>query len=615
MMKNISILFFAVFTAFTLNCFGQVRLDLVSDFTPAERDTLVDLMQQYITEQIIEYHCDFVNLSGEADIHDDFNFLPFHRVYIEGMEDFLILNGHPEFVPLPSWDPTTPTPSEFEVVDADCMATTCTINVGNGNPSSYCSTNIDWDPDNSLPNYLQLPIQGGNNNDLCDHDFLPIVPGGSNPSGLSRRIEKPYHNDVHQDMGGNMGTFASPASPMFWCWHAYLDDLWKEWECNCPQSTTNNVDLYIKDNTYVMQHIRDRGEEPNIDPGPIWESGDIWVRNQADGFTNDTNEDAEYSTTVPVYVYVRVRNRGCQSSTGNETLSLHWSKGATPLTWPSYWDGTTTGYTLMGDLISTQNIPVIDAQSSTIMEYQWFPPDPDNYTGNNPDPEHFCLLARQISSNDPMTFPEVSDVEDNVKDNNNIAWKNINVQNNLPLPIELSFFTGKKVRDEVHLSWQTISENQNKGFEIYRSTNTHSWKKIGWVDGNGSSTQQHYYTFDDTESEDGINYYRLKQIDFDDAFEYSEVIAIEVDKSDFDILVFPNPSNKNFNIRINNPLEQRMKIQINDNLGLKIWESNLILEESNWSKELEIERNGVYIITVQLGNKIYYERIVIMSKN
>ena len=57
-----------------------------------------------------------------------------------------------------------------------------------------------------------------------------------------------------------------------------------------------------------------------------------------------------------------------------------------------------------------------------------------------------------------------------------------------------------------------------------------------------------------------------------------------------------------------------MKIQINDNLGMKIWESNLIVGESGWSNELEIERNGIYLITVQLGNEIYYERIVILGK-
>ena len=248
---------------------------------------------------------------------------------MEGMEDFLILNGKPHFVPLPAWDPNTPTPSQFRLVDADCMLTDCNINVGNGNPSQYCDDDIDWTPNIDRSDYSEL-------DDLCDYDYdppsPPSVPYNDDEDELSRTLEAPYHNDVHIDMGENMFSYASPSSPIFWNWHAYLDDMWKDWECNCPQSTVANVDLYLKDNTEIMMHTRDVGEEPNI--GPIWESGDIWVRKQQDGFTTDTNDVLlEYiSPTDPLYVYVRVRNRGCIPSAGTETLSLHWSKGETLLT-------------------------------------------------------------------------------------------------------------------------------------------------------------------------------------------------------------------------------------------------------------------------------------------
>jgi hypothetical protein len=612
-MKNVSLFFIFLFTVLTIKCFGQVRPDLITDFTPEERDTLVNLMQDYITVQVIEWHCDYG--AFEDDIHDDFNFLPFHRVYIGGMEDYFILNGHPEFVPLPNWEPNTPTPIEFQVVDADCMSTVCTNNVPSGGPSVYCLTPTNWNPNEPLPGYLQIPNPDPNEPELCDHPFSPTEPGGKDKFGLSRQIENPYHNGVHMDMGGNMFGFASPASPIFWCFHAYLDDLWKEWECNCPlQSTTASVDLYMKDNNYIMQNIRDRGEEPNIDPGTMSESPDIWIRSLPDGLTNDTTQIPQYiSPTSPVYVYVRVRNRGCQASTGNETLSLHWAKGSTALTWPSFWNGTTTAPALMGNLIGTQTIPVTNVGNSTIVVYQWFPPNPDDYNGINADPDLFCLVVRQESTNDPMTFPEGADIDQNVRNNNHIVWRNTTVQNNPALPIELSYFSGKRIRNEVQLSWQTNSEIQNKGFEIYRSSSNRAWEELGWVYGNGSSTQQHVYAFDDTQPVYGINYYRLKQIDFDGAFEYSKIIAIENDNSDFKIQVFPNPTSSNFNIRIANPLLQKMRIQINDNLGMNIWESNSIVGESAWNKELEIERNGVYLITVQIGNETYYERIVILN--
>ena len=608
-MKNLYFLLL-LFNTIALNVLSQVRQDLIADFTPAERDTLVGLMQQYITSDIVELHCNFRNLTGNNDlqIHDDFNFLPFHRAYMEGMEDFFILNGHPEFVPLPSWDPNTPTPTEFRLVDADCMSTDCNINVSGG-PSNYCETPTDWDPKINRNNYSEL-------NDLCAYQYNPPspppVPYNDDEDELSRNLETPYHNDVHIDMAENMFSFASPSSPIFWNWHAYLDDMWKEWECDCPQSTIPNVDLYLKDNTKIMLHTRDVGEEPNI--GPIWESDDVWVRNQQDGFTNDTIQDPEYiGPTSPVYVYVRVRNRGCLASAGTESLSLYWSKEGTALTWPSYWNGSlSNGYAVLGDSISTQTIPVIDAQSSAILEFQWFPPNPDNYNSSN-NPSDFFLLARQVSTNDPMTTPEVSDVDENVDENNNIAGKNISIINNAPLPIELSNFLGDRIKDEIRLSWQTNSEIQNKGFEVYRSINNFPFEKIGWIDGNLSSDQKNYYTFNDLNPGYGINYYQLKQIDLDGTSDNSEIIAVNCDNSDFDIQVFPNPTDQRFSIRIKNPLLQIMKVQIHDNLGLKIWESQVTSEESNWTKELEIKKNGLYLITVQIGSEIYFERIVILN--
>ena len=168
-MKNLYFLLL-LFNTIALNVLSQVRQDLIADFTPAERDTLVGLMQQYITSDIVELHCNFRNLTGNNDlqIHDDFNFLPFHRAYMEGMEDFFILNGHPEFVPLPSWDPNTPTPTEFRLVDADCMSTDCNINVSGG-PSNYCETPTDWDPKINRNNYSEL-------NDLCAYQYNPPSP-------------------------------------------------------------------------------------------------------------------------------------------------------------------------------------------------------------------------------------------------------------------------------------------------------------------------------------------------------------------------------------------------------------------------------------------------------
>lgn len=298
--------------------FAQVRPNITS-FSSAQRTQLATLMQQYITPQIIEDHC--IMTMGIADIHSDFNFLPFHRVYIEKMEDWLMLQpGGSQFVPLPYWNPQLAggVPVELRVIDPDCASANC--NTGGTAP---CTQSINWNPGNSLPQNLSLPVVAGTNNDICDHLMKPTLPQVddnvlSSPTytadGLSRRIETPWHNTVHNSLGGVFNIFRAPATPVFFLWHAYVDDVWKSWDCNCTQSgVVGSSDLYMKDNYYVVQNERDRGQEPDIDLGPMWESKDIWVRKQNDGFTNQTHENPEYHALATNfnYVYVRVRNRGC----------------------------------------------------------------------------------------------------------------------------------------------------------------------------------------------------------------------------------------------------------------------------------------------------------------
>ena len=424
--------------------FAQVRPNITS-FNPQQRTQLATLMQQYITPAVIEDHC--IMTMGIDDIHSDFNFLPFHRAYIEKMEDWLMLqSGGSQFVPLPYWNPELASglPSELQVVDSDCGSADCM----NGDPLSICSETIDWNPlvnipivNVTLPSYLKLPILSGLNNDICDFNLIPTQPVASNLSinanGLSRRMESPWHNNVHNAMQGVMLSFRSPALPAFFLWHAYVDDVWKKWECNCTQSgMVGESDLYMKDNYNVVQKERDRGQEPDIDLGPMWESKDIWVRKQNDGLTNQTHENPEYHALATNfnYVYVRVRNRGCVPNAVGANLTLNWAKAGTALAWPNHWNGSITSPALMGNLISTKPIPVIQPGASAIIEFAWQPPNPATFVGlgSNPifwadEPHHFCLLARVVSPNDPMTFTETTDLNANVRNNNNIVWKNLSV--------------------------------------------------------------------------------------------------------------------------------------------------------------------------------------------
>lgn len=89
-MKRISLLLIAVFFT-ALQGFGQVRPDIES-FDENQQILLLNAMKEYINEEIVFRHCqDITNhMMYNVHIHDDFNFLPFHRAYLEGMEDYLL---------------------------------------------------------------------------------------------------------------------------------------------------------------------------------------------------------------------------------------------------------------------------------------------------------------------------------------------------------------------------------------------------------------------------------------------------------------------------------------------------------------------------------------------
>lgn len=207
--------------------------------------------------------------------------------------------------------------------------------------------------------------------------------------------------------------------------HGRLNAFGAVKEAYC-MANPDETDLYSKDGP------EDIGEEPNIATELLWTSPDIWVRNSPDGFEIQEHENPEYVSGSPVYVYVRVRNKGC-NQTGGEPVTLYWSKAGTALNWPSYWNGEITSPALMGNEIGTEEAPVLEPGEIGMIQFTWEDvPDPAIYEGIEgiDEPWHFCLLSRIDSPSDPM-YDEILNndwnLAHNVRYNNNIVWKNISI--------------------------------------------------------------------------------------------------------------------------------------------------------------------------------------------
>jgi photosystem II stability/assembly factor-like uncharacterized protein len=143
-----------------------------------------------------------------------------------------------------------------------------------------------------------------------------------------------------------------------------------------------------------------------------------------------------------------------------------------------------------------------------------------------------------------------------------------------PLPVELSSFTSSVKNNYVELSWVTLSEKNNKGFEVYKknlSNQSSDWKPIGFVEGIGSSTEKKSYSFLDSEINSGRYIYKLKQIDFDGSYEYSneiEVIIVFPDKFELS-QNYPNPFNPDTKIKFTVP---QSKKQEGENITIKVYD-------------------------------------------
>jgi len=192
------------------------------------------------------------------------------------------------------------------------------------------------------------------------------------------------------------------------------------------------------------------------------------------------------------------------------------------------------------------------------------------------------------------------------------------------VPVELTSFTGSVQEDGVLLNWTTATELNNQGFEIERSSVAQGWTKIGYVPGFGTTTEPRAYSYMDNNVSDGKYYYRLKQIDFNGAFEYSEEIEVLVDLTpqSFELSQnFPNPFNPTTTIQFQVPEASDVSIVIYDMLGQEV---KALFSENVQAGNYSVEWNGVnnaglkmssgsYIYRMTAGNFIETKEMILLK--
>ncbi|MDP3830594.1 MAG: T9SS type A sorting domain-containing protein, partial [Ignavibacteriaceae bacterium] len=145
----------------------------------------------------------------------------------------------------------------------------------------------------------------------------------------------------------------------------------------------------------------------------------------------------------------------------------------------------------------------------------------------------------------------------------------------------------------------------NKGFYIEKSFDKIIWKEIGFKNGNGTTTENNFYSFIDSEINSTLQYYRLKQVDFNGKFEYSKVVCVETYLINKNFILFqnyPNPFNSSTVITYQVPEKSFINISMYNVIGEKVHEIVNVEKDEGIFKEIFISEqipSGVYFLRMK----------------
>jgi hypothetical protein len=169
------------------------------------------------------------------------------------------------------------------------------------------------------------------------------------------------------------------------------------------------------------------------------------------------------------------------------------------------------------------------------------------------------------------------------------------------LPIELIYFNCSYNENSNSLSWTTASESNNDHFDIERSLDGLNFEVIGKKKGAGNSLTKTEYSFFDQNSPKGISYYRLKQVDFDQKYTYSEVCSITNNGTE-GVSFYPNPVRNDLTIDYYIDNSKPSNISVTDVLGKSI-QVKTSFTDSKITIDCSDLVDGIYFVKVTVGTK------------
>jgi len=289
----------------------------------------------------------------------------------------------------------------------------------------------------------------------------------------------------------------------------------------------------------------------------------------------------EIGVTEPVYISHPKLSGTIVSSDSIEIKAYIKTKSGIANAFVYWTNDTTSGYT---------QLPMNNTSNDTFKAFI-----PAQINGNRV----FYYISSSSNSGRTVTKPLTAPM----------GFYNFEISNTVP--VELISLTANVEKSTVMLNWITATEVNNSGFQIERRKTWEGknsiWEAIGFINGNGTTTEINSYSYMDEELAAGKYNYRLKQIDFDGSFAYSDIVEVEVALTEFKLAQnYPNPFNPSTRIQFAVSSTQYVTLKVYDVLGNEI--ATLVDEKKSIGNyEVEFNANnltsGVYFYQL----KVYYE--------
>lgn len=182
----------------------------------------------------------------------------------------------------------------------------------------------------------------------------------------------------------------------------------------------------------------------------------------------------------------------------------------------------------------------------------------------------------------------------------------LEIRNTIILPVELTAFDAKITKTgKTHLNWATASEHNNEGFEIEKSTDGTRFEKIGFVAGAGNSSEKKEYAFEDAsafERSVQVVYYRLRQVDYNGAYEYSKIISVKNTTGNTNVKIYPTTTSGLLTVEAEGASVD--VVTVVNQVGQVV----LTAQKVN-SVDMSALPAGLYLVQVQAGQEQWTERV------